>query len=546
MHKNDFVIGVDFGTDSVRSLIVDVHNGQLLATNVQYYSRWKEGLYCDAAVSKFRQHPLDYIESMEQSVLLALEEAGAFVKKNIRAISVDTTGSTPVAVNKYGMPLALLDEFMEDPDAMFILWKDHTAIKEMEEINRHAKSFDTDYLKYVGGIYSSEWYWSKLLYTLRNSDRVKKACYSWVEHCDWIPFLLTGKKGLHEMKRSVCAAGHKALWSQDWNGLPPNRFFASLDPLLDGFVSRLYTEVSTTDKCAGNLCREWAQRWGLSESVLIGVGTIDAHAGAVGGQIEPYYLSKVIGTSTCDMLVAPEDAMKDKFVPGICGLVNGSIIPGMIGMEAGQSAFGDVFAWFKDLLLWPLKRYDIDKGIIDKIEKNILYDLAHQADAIQINVQSEYGLDWLNGRRTPDANLLLKGMISNISLGTNAPKIYRALVEATCFGSKAIVDRFIECNVPVKGIIGVGGIAKKSSFVMQMLADVLDMPIRINNAEQTGALGAAMFASVVAGIHDKVETAMHVIGQGFDRTFVPDKRKVEIYKERYTQYRLLGDYYESG
>lgn len=546
MQKNDFVIGIDFGTDSVRCLIVDAGNGGQLAVSVQEYPRWKDGLYCDAAANQFRQHPLDYIESMECAIKSALGEAGDFVRKNIRAISVDTTGSTPVAVNEQGMPLALLDEFKDDSDAMFILWKDHTAVKEMDEINRHAKHFETDYLKYVGGIYSSEWFWSKLLHTLRNNDKIRNACYSWVEHCDWMPFLLTGGKHVMEMKRSVCAAGHKALWSEDWNGLPPNKFFASLDPLLDGFVNRLYKEVYTTDQCAGNLCSEWAQRLDLSENVLIGIGTIDAHAGAVGGQIEAYHLSKVMGTSTCDMLVAPVEDMKGKFVPGICGLVNGSIIPGMTGMEAGQSAFGDVYAWFRDLLLWPLKQYGVDKAITDKIAKDMLHDLGQKAVAIPIDEHSEYALDWLNGRRTPDADPLLKGVLSNITLSTDAPKIYLALVEATCFGSKAIVERFIECNVPVKGIIGIGGVAKKSPFVMQMLADILEMPVSINKAEQTGALGSAMFASVIAGIYDKAEAAMDAMGQGFDKEYMPDKAKTDIYRERYKRYCLLGNYFKSG
>ena len=546
MHKNDFVIGIDFGTDSARCLVVDAGNGNQLALSVQEFPRWKDGLYCDAAANQFRQHPLDYVESMERAIKAALNEAGDFVRENIRAIAVDTTGSTPVAVNEQGVPLALLDEFKDDPDAMFILWKDHTAVKEMDEINKHAKHFETDYLKYVGGIYSSEWFWSKLLHTLRNNDKIRNACYSWVEHCDWMPFLLTGGKHIYEMKRSVCAAGHKALWSEDWNGLPPNKFFASLDPLLDGFVNRLYKEVYTADQCAGNLCSEWAQRLGLSENVLVGIGTIDAHAGAVGGQIEPCHLSKVMGTSTCDMLVAPVADMKGKFVPGICGLVNGSIIPGMIGMEAGQSAFGDVYAWFRDLLLWPLKQYHVDKNIAGKIKENILNDLSRQAAAIPVDEHSEYALDWLNGRRTPDANPFLKGAISNISLSTDAPKIYRALVEATCFGSKAIVDRFAECGVPVKGIIGIGGVAKKSPFVMQMLADILDMPIRINKAEQTGALGAAMFASVVAGIYGKVEDAMDVIGQGFDKAYIPNKEVSKILQIRYGKYRSSGDYCESG
>jgi L-ribulokinase len=252
--------------------------------------------------------------------------------------------------------------FENDPDAMFILWKDHTSINEMTEINEHAKKFRTDYLKYVGGVYSSEWFWSKLLHILRTNNRIRNACFSWVEHSDWMPFLLTGGKHISEMKRNVCTAGHKALWSMDWGGFPPDEFFASLDPLLKGFTSRLYQQTYTSDKPAGELCPAWAQKLGLNTSVIVGIGAMDAHMGAVGGQIKPYYLSKVMGTSTCDMLIAPASEMEGKYVQGICGLVNGSIIPGMIGMEAGQSAFGDVYAWFRNMLAWPLKNLAVQSG----------------------------------------------------------------------------------------------------------------------------------------------------------------------------------------
>ncbi len=237
---------------------------------------------------------------------------------------------------------------------MFVLWKDHTATSEAAEINEHNKSSETDYLQFVGGIYSSEWFWAKLLHILRVDKAVAGACHSWVEHCDWIPFLLTGGNKIAEIKRSVCAAGHKALWSEEFNGLPPDDFFTSLDPLLKGFSKKLFTKTYTSDKAAGTISKEWAAKLGLPEDVLIGIGAFDAHMGAVGGQIEPYHLSKVMGTSTCDMLVAPINDINGKMVQGICGQVNGSIIPGMIGLEAGQSAFGDAYAWFKNLIAWPI------------------------------------------------------------------------------------------------------------------------------------------------------------------------------------------------
>src|SRR6476469_459681 len=352
---NAYVIGVDYGSDSVRSIIVNVNDGFEVASSVFYYPRWKEQKFCDASANQFRQHPLDYVEGLEHTIKECLQKAGKEIVASVKAISVDTTGSTPVAVDKTGTPLALLPEFSNNPNAMFVLWKDHTATTEAAQINEHATKFEMNYLQYVGGIYSSEWFWAKLLRILRVDESVRNACYSWVEHCDWIPFLLTGGTDVHQMKRSVCAAGHKALWAEEWDGLPPNEFFASLDPLLNCFTSLLFKDAYTSDIVVGNISKEWAERLGLPEEVVIGVGAFDAHMGAVGGQIEPYYLSKVMGTSTCDMLVAPVDEVGDTLVRGICGQVPGSVIPVMIGMEAGQSAFGDAYAWFRNLLMWPLQ-----------------------------------------------------------------------------------------------------------------------------------------------------------------------------------------------
>ena len=553
--NDQFVIGVDYGTDSVRSIIVNAANGNEIAASVFYYPRWKQGLYCDASVNQFRQHPLDYVEGLEQTIKNCLQEAGPDIAAHVKAISVDTTGSSPVAVDETGTPLALLPAFEKNPNAMFVLWKDHTATKEAAEINEHATKFETNYLKFVGGIYSSEWYWAKLLRILRADEKVRGAVYSWVEHCDWIPFLLAGGTDAKQMKRGVCSAGHKALWSKDFNGLPPEAFFSTLDPLLTGFTEKLFTETYTADQSAGNLSAEWATRLGLTTGVVIGVGAFDAHMGAVGGQIEAYHLSKVMGTSTCDMLVAPISEVEGKLVKGICGQVPGSVIPGMMGMEAGQSAFGDAYAWFKNILTWPLQKLLPQSGIIDaetaaklieETSNNIIFELSKQAEQIVPGESNELALDWFNGRRTPDANQLLKGAIAGLNLGTDAPKIFRAIAEATCFGAKAIVDRFNEQGVPVKGLIGIGGVAKKSPFIMQMMADVINMPIRIHKSEQTCALGAAMFAATAAGIYKKVEDAMTAMGQGFDAEYFPNKERVEIYKKRYEKYQQLGQFTEQG
>lgn len=522
-----YVIGVDYGTDSVRAVLLDTRNGAEITSSVFYYPRWKKGLYCVPAQNQFRQHPLDYVEGLEQTIRECLSAAGPAVAKKVIGISVDTTGSTPVVTNKQGVPLALLPGFEENPNAMFVLWKDHTSVKEAAEINAAATRFPVNYLQYVGGIYSSEWFWAKWLHLLRQDDAIRKEGFSLVEHCDWVPFLLTGGKDVSSMKRSVCAAGHKALWATDWDGLPPNEFFVSIDPLLDGCRDRLFRETYSSDLPAGTLSKEWSAKLGLPETVVVGVGAFDAHMGAVGGQIEPYYLSRVMGTSTCDMLVAPKEEVSDVLVKGICGQVTGSIIPGMMGMEAGQSAFGDLYAWFSKLVNRPID------------------EMSREAAELPLREEDVLALDWINGRRTPDADQELKAALIGLNLGTTTTDIFRALVEASCFGARAIVERFQQESVPVKGLIGLGGVAKKSPYVMQTLANITGMPIRIHQSEQTCAAGAGMFAAVAAGAYPSVEEAMKKMGQGFEKTYTPDPSVAAHYQKRYQRYKELGAFTQS-
>ncbi len=539
-----YVIGVDYGTDSVRSILVNTADGYEVASSIFYYPRWKDGLYCNASRNQFRQHPLDYVEGLEHTIKECLHKVGTTIAKQVKGISVDTTGSTPVAVDASGTPLALLPGFEHNPNAMFVLWKDHSSVNEAMELNAHAAKQKINYLQFVGGIYSSEWFWAKLLHVLREDTTVRNACASWVEHCDWIPFLLTGGTDVHSMKRGVCSAGHKSLWAEEFDGLPPDDFFSSWDVLLKGFTKKLFTHTYTSDQPAGYLSKEWSERLGLTEQVIVGVGAFDAHMGAVGGQIEPYHLSKVMGTSTCDMLVAPLAEVKGKLVKGICGQVPGSIIPGMMGMEAGQSAFGDAYAWFRDILAWPLQNILQDPSLQKEITDKIISQLSSHAALLPIDEKDELAVDWLNGRRTPDANQLLKGGFTGLSLGTDAPKMFKALVEATCFGAKKIVDRFNDEGIPVKGLIGLGGVARKSPFIMQMMADIMNMKIRIHKSEQTCALGAAMFAATASGVYKKVEDAMQAMGQGFDMEYIPNAEKASIYAKRYEQYTLLGNFIE--
>jgi L-ribulokinase len=475
------------------------------------------------------------------------------VAENVAGISVDTTGSTPVAVDEKGVPLSLTPGFEENPNAMFVLWKDHTAVKEAEEINQLAGKWVIDFTKFEGGIYSSEWFWAKLLHVIREDAGVFRAAHSWVEHCDWIPAILTGNTNPKTLKRSRCAAGHKAMWHEAFNGLPAEDFLVSLDPLLSGLRDRLYKETYTCDVSAGKLTPEWAAKLGLSTDVVVGVGAFDAHLGAVGAEIEPYYLSKVMGTSTCDMLIAPMDEVGDKLVRGICGQVDGSIVPGMLGLEAGQSAFGDIYAWFKRLLEWPMQNILAESTILDEATKQKLIDetsdkivakLSEEAAKIPIGESGIVALDWMNGRRTPDANQNLKGAIAGLNLGSDAPRIFRALVEATAFGSKAINDRFIAEGVRIDGVIALGGVAKKSPLVMQIVADVLNMPIKVARSEQACALGSAMAAAVAAGIYANTAEAQKKMGGGIETEYHPIAENVKKYQELYEKYKRFGKFVE--
>ncbi len=549
-----YTLGVDYGTDSVRTVLVDTSNGAEIASSVFYYPRWKQGKYCISAKNQFRQHPLDYVEGLESTIKEVLSKSPAGVADNIVAISVDTTGSTPVAVDKSGTPLSLLPEFAENPNAMFVLWKDHTATAEADEINTVARSWGgPDYTKFEGGIYSSEWFWAKVLHVIREDEKVRKAAFSWVEHCDWIPALLTGTTAPLTMKRSRCAAGHKAMWHEEFGGLPPEEFLVKIDPLLAGLRERLFTETFTCDVNIGNLTPEWAERLGLSKNVVVGAGAFDAHLGAIGGEIKPYYLSKVMGTSTCDMIIAPMDEVGDKLVSGICGQVDGSIVPGMLGLEAGQSAFGDIYAWFKKVLLWPVESLLAESTLvgesaraklIEEISDKIIPQLTAEAEKIPIGESGVLALDWMNGRRTPDANQVLKGAILGLNLGSDAPRIFRALVESTAFGAKKIVDRFISEGIPIEGIIALGGVAKKSPFIMQVVADVINKPILVARSEQACALGSAMAAAVVGGVYTNVLEAQKYMGGGYETEFHPNPENAEKYKALYEDYSRYGEVIE--
>ena len=542
--KKKYVIGLDFGTDSCRALIVDAFNGHEVAVGVSFYTRWKAGLYCDARDSRYRQHPLDYIESMIEAVHIALSNLNKEEIAAICGLCFDTTGSTPALTDNMGMPLALRPEFEEDPDAMFILWKDHTAVHEAAQINAFIKERNLDYLLYEGGTYSSEWVWAKVLHIINTNSVIKDAAYAWVEHCDWMTGLVTGNTIPEQILRSRCAAGHKAMWHESW-GLPSGEVLENLNPALKKMLPHLFTKTYTSDTKAGTLTLEWADKLGLPEGVSVAVGALDAHMGAVGASIAPGVLVRIMGTSTCDIMVGGKTEIGDRCIKGICGQVDGSVLPGLIGFEAGQSAFGDIYAWFKNLLSWTLKNIP-DGETKQKALNDMLVELTKEAQSIEPSENSVIALDWMNGRRTPDTNQNVKGTIAGLTLGSTAPEMFRALVEATAFGSRRIVEHMKEQGLHIDSVNAIGGITKKAPFVMQTLADVLNMPIRVLRSEQACALGAAMFAAVAAGVYSDINEAVKCMGSDIEVEYGPNEKYSLVYETLYRKYIELAGFIESS
>jgi len=531
---NGFAIGVDFGTNSVRALVVNAADGSEVAAHVSDYPSGEAGVVLSPDDPNLaRQNPADYIEGFYSSVGRAV--AAAKRKRGFRAdrvigIGIDTTGSTPIPVDRDGLPLALHANFQNELAAHAWLWKDHTSHAEAAEITAKAVSQGEDYLAKCGGVYSSEWYWSKILHCKRSAPKVFAAAYSWVELADFIPAFITGNTDPDELTRGICAAGHKAMYHDDWGGLPSEAFLASLDPGLAVLRRRYADRAVPADRKAGGLSAEVAQRVGLPAGVAVAVGAFDAHMGAVGAGIEPGTLVKIIGTSTCDMMVAPMDEpLQD--IPGLCGIVPGSVIPGMYGLEAGQSAVGDIFNWFASHLA--------PAGYTANGDAHT--NLSRAAEEIRVGANGLLALDWNNGNRTVLVDPRLTGLLVGQTLSTSAPEIYRALVEATAFGALTIINRLEEYGVPVQDVVNCGGIAEKNPFVMQIYADVCDRPMKISESAQTCALGAAIFGAVAGGAYRSVQSAQRKMVRSPSKVYRPRKAAATVYAELYGLYMQLHD-----
>jgi L-ribulokinase len=536
-----YAIGLDFGTNSCRSLLVEVNTGNELATYVYPYPSGNDGVILDASdPSLARQNPADYLLGIEASIKGAIQNGKTadptFSPEAVIGIGVDTTGSSPMPVDERGQPLCFQERFKTNPAAMVWLWKDHTSYKEAAQITQLALSMRPQYLSKIGGAYSSEWWWSKILHCKNVAKDVYGAADSWVEICDWIPAVLTGELSPRKLKRSICAAGHKAIFNPSWQGLPDAEFLDSLSPGLGALRERLYATAYTADRRAGTLSAEWATRLGLLPSVAIAVGAFDAHMGAVGAGISPGTLVKIIGTSTCDIMIHPHDAALQD-IPGVCGIVDGSVMDGYYGIEAGQSAVGDIFLWFVNNLV-P-ERYG-------RTQDEQFANLEKAAAALQPGESGLLALDWNNGNRTILVDVRLSGLLIGQTLHTQAHDIYRALLEATGFGALAIIDRIEEYGVLVKEVVNCGGLAAKNALMMQIYADIAGRPMKISRSEQTPALGAAVFAAVATGAkdggYDSVTAAQKAM-VGIGKEYLPKSENHRTYKKLYSLYRQMHDAY---
>ncbi len=530
-----YSIGLDYGTNSCRALIVDLSDGNEIASALFDYLSGESGVLIDHKDPNLaRQNPQDYLDGIASTVTEAISKARennpSFDPETVVGIGVDTTGSSPLPVNEEGVPLSFLPEFTDNLNAMCWLWKDHTSFIEADQITELAGTIRPHYLDKIGGKYSSEWYWSKVLHCKNIDPQLFDASSSFVELCDYIPAVLTGQTNPNEIKRSICAAGHKAMYNDDWGGLPDAEFLSELDPALCKLRNNYSSVAVSSEQSAGGLCEEWAQRLGLEPGIAVAVGAFDAHMGAVGAGVKEGTLVKILGTSTCDIMV--QNNNKDlKDIPGVCGIVDGSVMVDHYGIEAGQSAVGDIFLWFVKNLTPEKYGKTVDQKFVG-LEKH--------AETLKPGESGLLALDWNNGNRTILVDVRLSGLLVGQTLHTTPHEIFRAFIESTAFGALTIINRIEEYGVKVEEVINCGGLAVKSPLLMQIYADVTGRPMKISRSDQTPALGAAIFGAIASGAFDNVSSAQAVM-TGNKKTYEPDSENHSVYQQIYSLYSQAHD-----
>ncbi|MBN1556718.1 MAG: ribulokinase [Lentisphaerae bacterium] len=535
-----YALGLDYGTNSCRAVIVDVTDGREVAGAVYAYPGGEMGILLDAKDPNLaRQHPRDYLEGTTAMVADAVAQArdadADFDPARLVGIGIDATGSTPLPVDAGGTPLGLKPEFEDNLDAMAWLWKDHTGHSEAAHITALAERMRPQYLAKCGGTYSSEWFWSKILHCKNAAPDVFAAAHSFVEHCDYMPALLAGDTDPAKLARSVCTAGHKAMYADAWGGLPDAAFLDAVDPALAALRDRLYTKAVPSNHRAGRLCEAWAEKLGLKPGTAIAVGALDAHLGAVGSGIREGTLVKILGTSSCDLMVQPATAELPD-IPGVCGIVKGSVLPDAYGIEAGQSAVGDIFLWFVDHLV---------PESYGRTQDEKFKGLAEAASRLRAGETGLLALDWNHGNRTILTDVRLSGLLVGQTLHTAAHEMYRALIEATAFGALTIMKRVEEYGVAVNEIVTCGGLAVKNPLLMQIYADVTNRPMKIARSDQACALGAAIYGAVAAGRRAggfaTVAEAQEAVCGVRETVYTPDPGRNAVYRELYGLYRDLHD-----
>lgn len=542
--SNHLVAGVDYGTDSVRVAVWDIDERKCVASVSSKYPRWSEKKFCVPEKRQFRQHPSDYIEALEACFSELAGAAGKNLCKNIKAIAFATTGSTLCPVDDKGTPLALHKEFRDEPDAMFLLWKDHSAIEEAAEVNAAFLKAPTDYTRYQG-TYSSEWWWAKILYVARKNPAVLKRTYTWVEQSDWLPNLLLGTSRADDIKRNACAAGHKALYSLKWGGLPDNEVLEKLHPHLKEVALHYALPPLPAGKNMGVISGGWAEKLGVSVDTLIVSGSLDAHAGGVGAHIKHGRLVKVIGTSTVDLFLTDYDEIGENDLRDICGIAENTIVPGYLGGESGQAAFGDVYRWYADQFAWVLDHIESSvltkesrEGLSDYLRSNLLGIL--ESHFLADNDTGLTALDWFNGRRYPTNNEEATASVSGLSLATTPPQMYQALVTGTVMGGKLILKNLLKNGISIDEIVLVGGIPLKSSVICQMFADIFELPVIVCSEQEICAKGAAIYAAVGAGLYGSVEQAQERLCQEEVHKYLPEQKAAAAYREKFGQYLNLA------